>query len=239
MLCSKIIGKIVAGVICVSLAASFAGCSNNTNDSQDKNKGDSAELVPVQVDSSAEPILTIKPDSVNKPEKENKRLEPDVSSIELGPESKSPMYSDTEEECIERLRIYSNPNGNEHDALSLLGRFKYLEKSEDAMMKQLKNASKTWHETVETLVGEKCIVNFEIIKKTEVDLNDTKVSDWKLATGVTPQGYTNVKCALSTNYSSETVNISIDLVKVDGKWYLAKTDTLSTVKDIITVTIFN
>ncbi len=239
MFCSRINAILLVVLLCASLAFSFAGCTNDANDGLNLNKDENMELVPVQVDSSANPILTIKPDSVTKPGKGNKRLNPDVSSIELSPASKSAMYSNTEEECIERLRVYSNPNGNEYDALSLLGRFKYAAKSEDAMMKQLKIASKTWHETVEVEVGEKCIVSFDIIKKTEIDLDDSRVSDWKSAIGITPEGYSNMKCTLSTNYSTETVNISIDLVKVDGKWYLAKTDTLSNIKDIITKKVFD
>ena len=239
MFCSRINAILLAGLLIVSLIFSFTGCTNDANDNLNTNKDENIELVPVQVDSSSEPILTIKPDSVTKPGKGNKRLKPDVSSVELSPASKSEMYSNTVEECIERLRVYSNPNGNEYDALSLLGRFKYAAKSEDAMMKQLKTASKTWHETVETMVGEKCMVKFDVIKKTAVDLDDPKVSDWISAVGITPENYASVKCAVSTNYSTETVNMLIELVKVDGKWYLAKTDTLSTVKDIITTTIFN
>ena len=239
MLYAKITRVVVAGIFCASLAVSFTGCTNDAKDSSKNYENSNTELVPVQVDSASEPILTIKPDSVSKPGRDNKRLNPDISSIELGSASKSAVLSDTEDECIERLNVYSNPNGNEYDALSILGRYKYAQKSEDAMMKQLKTASKTWHETVETMVGEKCIVKFDVIKKTNVDLGDAKVADWISAVGITPEGYSSVKCAVSTNYSSETVNMLIDLVKVDGKWYLAKTDTLNTVKDIITVTIFN
>ena len=225
----------VAAVLAVTI--SFAGCTKESEDGKSYNGN--MELVPVQVDSSSNPILTIKPDSVTKPGKTDKRLNPDVSSIELSPASKSAMYSKTEEECIERLRIYSNPNGNEYDALALLGRFKYADKSEDAMMKQLKTASKTWHETVAVQVGEKCIVNFEIVKKTPLDPSDSRVVEWKNANSKEPEAYTNMKCVVSTNYADSELTLSVDLVKLDGKWYLAKTDILNTIKEAITKTLFN
>lgn len=225
-------------VICASVVVSFSGCTSNGGESQKKDANENAELVPVWVDSSASPIFTIKPEGVAKPGKNDKRLDPDISSVEMIPASESAIYSKSIDECMERLNIYSNPNGNEYDALSLLGRFKYAQKSEEAMMKQLKAASETWHETIETDVGEKCLVKIETIKTKEISLDEARVTEWKNAVGITPESYANIKCEISTNYSSKTVNISIDLVEVDGKWYLAKTDTLNTIKEVITKTIF-
>ncbi|MBO5369211.1 MAG: hypothetical protein J6B23_00890, partial [Clostridia bacterium] len=67
---------------------------------------------------------------------------------------------------------------------------------------------------------------------------DVKVVDWKAVNKQNCEEYANVKCIIETNYSSDDIKISIDLVKVDGSWYLASTGTLNKVRNVIADEIF-
>ena len=164
---------------------------------------------------------------------DDKHLTPDVSDVKLSEPSKAIKNSESEQACIETLNTFANPNGNEFDAASVLGKFRYNGKTDEEIMNKLKNASADWHKTVAESVGEKCIVRIELLEKEEIDLNDAKVTDWNAANGKTAEAFSNVKCSVSTNYSSGTVKVSFDLVKTEGSWYLANTTTINKIQNVI------
>lgn len=179
-----------------------------------------------------------KKESGDKASSKDNALTPDVDKIKLEPESKKSVDCITEEECVEMICKFANPEGNKYDALSILGDFRYPGLSEKEMMQKYETASDLWHKEIVDKVGEKCIVSISLIEKTPVDLSDEAVSEWNTVNEKTAEEYSNVKCSVSTNYSDENVKITFDLVKVDGNWYVAKLSTLNLIRDTITISLF-
>lgn len=168
-----------------------------------------------------------------------KRLSPDVSKIKLAKPSENVSFSKDERELINNLNKFLNPNGNEYDAISILGKFRYSDKTKDEMMEKLKNASKGWHSDINKNVGEKCTVNIDIANISKVSEDDPDFKDWKMANAkVKPTKYSQIECEITTNYSTGKVNIVFDAVCVDGFWYLANTGTLNKIKNVIVNEIF-
>ena len=168
-----------------------------------------------------------------------KRLEPDVSKIKLDKASKDVSLSKDEKALVDNLIKFSNPNGNEYDALSILGDFRYSDKTKEEMMKKLKNASKDWHDDINKNVGEKCIINIDIENISKLDDSNENFKDWKMAnTKVKATNYSQIECEITTNYSTGKVSIMFDAVCVDGAWYLANTSTLNKIKNIVVTEIF-
>ena len=182
------------------------------------------------------PPKPVKP--VTDPNVAPKRLTPDLSAVNVPAASAATVACATEEDCIKALNAFANPNGNSYDALSVLGRFRYANKTDEEMMNQLTTASADWHGSIKQSVGDKCVVNMSVDKKTSKDPASAEVADWNQANSQTAEAYTNVKCRITTNYASGDIVISFDLVKVGGAWYLAQTGTLNKIKNVITVEIF-
>lgn len=165
------------------------------------------------------------------------KITPDVSAVQVKPASAGVTPTPTEESFIEAFESYANPNGNEYDALSVLGSFRYPE-DESALLERFKSVSADWHTEVRTQVGENCVVDMSIKEKKAIDLSDAKVTQWNSANGKTAEAYSNIKCIVGSNYSSDTVTMSIDVVKVDGNWYCASTSAIDNLKKTLTTHIF-
>lgn len=165
------------------------------------------------------------------------RVVPNLSKVELRKESSKVTKCKDEEMLIDSLEAFANPNANEFDAISILGKFRYTEEY-NKLRNRLYTATRQWHSQIIKSVGEKCKVDIDLIKKTPVSLSDARVKDWQAANGKTPEAYSNVKCNISTNYASKSITLSFDIVKVDGAWYLANTGTISKLQTIITTDIY-
>ena len=165
------------------------------------------------------------------------RVYPDLSKVELRKESSGLTKCKTEEMLVDCLEAFANPNANEFDAISILGKFRYNE-SYNKLRERMFDATKQWHAYIVKYVGSKCTVEIELAEKTAIDLSDEKVKEWNLANGLEAESYSNLKCIISTNYAVNTVKMSFDIVKLDGEWYLANTGTVKKLQDAITTDIY-
>lgn len=225
------IKRIAAFVFALALLALSCGCSDNKTQDNTEPKSDITAA-----DSSGAASQEIEP--ITKPSSKNKRLNPDLDSIQLAPPSDKTVYSKTVEECVARLAVFANPNGNEYDAAALLGAFRYPDKTEDELLKQFKTASDEWHKDIVENVGEKCVAKISLAEKNILPLTDAKAEEWKSVNSAALEEYANVKCIVTTNYSSGDVKISIDLAKVDGSWYLAYASGLDKMRNVMITEIF-
>lgn len=165
------------------------------------------------------------------------RIYPNLSNVELRKETSKLIKCKTEEMLVDSLESFANPNANEFDAIAILGQFRY-EESYDELRERMLTATKDWHSQIVKYVGSKCTVDIELAEKTPIDLSDPRVKDWIDVNGEEIEGYSNLKCVISTNYAVNSVKISFDIVKLDGIWYLANTGTIKKLKDAITTDIY-
>ena len=222
--------KITAATLSVALAFSFAACGKSGDELADSSTNKNSAQI---ADSSGQKF-----ESPLKPSAKDNRIEPDMAEVSYPEASEKTVYSKTVEECIERLSAFANPNGNKYDAAALLGAFRYPGEDEAALLERFKKASDEWHKYIKDNVGDKCTVSMHISEKNTLAPEDVKVVDWKAVNKQNCEEYANVKCIIETNYSSDDIKISIDLVKVDGSWYLASTGTLNKVRNVIADEIF-
>lgn len=216
--CKHIAMVLLAFVLCLS----FAACSSNSE-------------VPPQADNRLdENGEFISPMA---PKGEETHITPDLSKIKLPSPSKEETICQTEEEFAAALEAFAGPVGNEYDALSVIGAFRYDEKG-DALIERLKPASEEWHKYIEENVGQKCMVDIKLSSKTPVDLNDEKVTEWVSVNGKNAEAYSNLKCIISTNYCTNTLTLSFDIVKLDGRWYLANIGTINKLQSVISKDIY-
>ncbi len=174
---------------------------------------------------------------LNKPSSTDKRLEPDLSKVKPKAASKSVADTSTEEKLVEALESFTNPNGNKYDAMAILGSFGYTE-DEEALYARFDEASKSWHELVESMVGEKCIVDISIKSKGDNSNTEEKFAEWQRVHGGIGEDYTNLKCVIKSNYSSSSVTYSLDIVKVKGKWHIANAGALDKIQMILINDLF-
>ncbi len=226
-----IIKRIAALIFALVLIVLSCGCSDNKTQDNAESKSDITAA-----DSSGAAPQKIEP--ITKPSAKNKRLNPDLASVQLATPSDKTVYSKTVEECVARLAVFANPNGNEYDAVALLGAFRYPDKTEDELLEQFKTASAEWHKDIVENVGEKCVAKISLAEKNILPLSDAKAEEWKSVNSAALEEYANVKCVVTTNYSSGDVKISIDLAKVDGSWYLAYASGLDKIRNVMVTEIF-
>ena len=203
--------KFISVICVVSLALSLGACTNEKAEKNEKPKIN-GEVV-------------------------GNRIYPDLSKVELRKASSGLTKCKTEEMLVDCLEAFANPNANEFDAISILGKFRYNE-SYNKLRQRMFDATKQWHAHIVKYVGSKCAVEIELAEKTAIDLSDEKVKEWNLANGLEAEGYSNLKCIVSTNYAVNTVKMSFDIVKLDGEWYLANTGTIKKLQDAITTDIY-
>ncbi len=173
----------------------------------------------------------------NKANQGNKYQSPDLSKAQVPKASTEAVDCTDEEKFVSALEAFANPNGNEYDALSILGAFRYNEQGDD-LLKRLATASKSWHEPIQENVGEKCIVDISVKDIKPYDMTDEVVTEWNTANGKTCKGYSRITCVISNNYSTDTLTYSFDIVNVDGNWYLAQTSILNKLQSILTSEIY-
>ena len=208
-------------VFCV-LSFSFAACSGDNPQApvEDNRLNEDGEFISPMAPKGNETHIT-----------------PDVSKIKLPSASKEETICQTEEEFVDALKTFVNPMGNEYDALSVIGAFRYDEKG-DSLIERLKPASEEWHSYIQENVGEKCIVDIKLSSKTPIDLSDEKVTEWSSANGKNPEAYSNIKCIISTNYCTNTLTLSFDIIRLDGRWYLSNVGTLNKLQSVIAKDIY-
>ncbi|MBQ4526902.1 MAG: hypothetical protein II998_02405 [Clostridia bacterium] len=229
------IKKVLCFGVLATVAISFTACTGSSDESVSKSD------VRISASSSLEYADEFAVDiekPVTSPDGNSKRLKPDISNVSVPAPSTAVKVCKTEAECVEMICKFANPNGNWYDALSVLGDFRYSDMEEEAKNKRMQAASEEWHTDVVTKVGEKCIVKMSVEETTVVDINDVRVLDCAQAIGITPDAYSNVKCNISTNYADNMLTVSIDLVKVNGSWYLAKDSGIYDILNVITYELF-
>ncbi|MBR3932849.1 MAG: hypothetical protein IKJ68_02935 [Clostridia bacterium] len=171
------------------------------------------------------------------PKERDNHLTPDTSKTEVKKATKKSYNAKTEEEFVEALENFANPNGNEYDALAILGNFDYGEK-EDELLKRFKTASADWHAQIVEKVGSKCVVDIVLKDKASVDKSDVKVSDWETINGMECEAFSNIKCTIATNYAKDTITLSLDIVKLNGNWHFATVASIDKVLNAITTGIY-
>lgn len=226
---NKVVKIIISLALLLTLCI-LASCSADTLSSENKDKDETKDEISYnsagQIDKS--PLV---------PSVEDKRVQPDLSKVSPKSASKSVADTSSEEKLIEALESFANPNGNKYDAMAVLGDFSYSEKG-DALLERFERAGKSWHEQIVSKVGEKCIVDISLKSKGDISTTADNFAQWQSIYGGIGQDYTNVKCIIKSNYSTSSVEYSIDIVKIDGKWHLASRDVLEKLQDIITVELF-
>ena len=165
------------------------------------------------------------------------RIYPNLSNVELRKETSKLIKCKNEEMLVDCIEAFANPNANEFDAIAIMGQFRYDE-SYNKLRDRMFTATKDWHSQIVKYVGPMCAVDIELVEKTPVDLSDQRVKDWNAVNGIEAEGYSNLKCVISTNYAVNSVKISFDIVKLDGVWYLANTGTVKKLRDAITTDIY-
>lgn len=220
--------KIIIGLSLWVTLCMLASCSADTvpSENKDETKGEISYNSAGQINKS--PLV---------PNSEDKRVQPDLSKANPKPASKSVADTSSEEKLIEALESFANPNGNKYDAMAVLGDFSYSEK-DDALLERFERAGKSWHEQIVSKVGEKCIVDIRFKSKGDISTTADNFAQWQSIYGGIGQDYTNVKCIIKSNYSTSSVEYSIDIVKIDGRWHLASQDVLGKLQEIITVELF-
>lgn len=220
---NKFIKLISFVVIILMFAFSFVSCSST-------NSADN------QTNSSANEIKENNPKPNSVPEVNN-RINPDLSKVEAPKASEAVTDTNSIEKFVAALESFANPNGNEFDALSILGEFRYEEKG-DELLERLKTAAKSWHEPIVKNVGEKCIVKIKLDKSEKYKLTDTAVTEWNSVNGLEAEDYAKISCAISTNYAKEPITYIFDIVKLDGKWHISTIGTLNKIQSLITTDIY-
>ena len=171
------------------------------------------------------------------PKEKDTHITPDLSKTEVKEATKDVYNAKTEEEFVEALENFTNPNGNKYDALAILGDFDYNEKG-DELLERFKTASVDWHAQIIEKVGDKCVVDIILKEKTPIDKTDVKVSDWETINGIECEAFSNIKCTIATNYAKDAVTLSLDIVKLNGNWHFATVASINKVLDAITTKIY-
>ncbi len=171
------------------------------------------------------------------PSVKDKHITPDLSKVKVPKASGDVTSTDTPEKLLKALEAFVNPNGNEYDALSIIGEFRYEEEG-TLLLRQLKTAAKAWHEIIDENVGEKCVVSIKHIETRKVDMSDKTVTEWNNVNGKTAEDYAKITCEIGTNYASDTLTYIFEAVKVDGSWYLSTIGTLDKMHSIIATDIY-
>lgn len=167
-----------------------------------------------------------------------KQTQKQPSSVPLVKPATTKEYTaPTEEDFVKALENFANPNGNKFDALAVLGDFDSDESHED-LLKRYEEASKKWHDTVIKTLADDYAVTMVIKSKTKTDKNDAKVTEWEEYNNLKCQDFANIKCTISTNYAKDDVTISYNIVKLDGKWHFATSDSMDSVLRAMLVDIY-
>ncbi len=188
------------------------------------------------VNSAARPEDGIK-NPVTTPNLEDNHIKPDLSKVEVPKPSENVTKTDTVENFVTALQSFANPYGNEYDALSILGEFRYDEKG-DELLERLKTAADSWHDVIEKSVGRKCVVKFKLNEVTKYDMTDEAVSDWNFVNGLEAEDFAKISCTISTNYARKSITYIFDIVKIDGKWHLSTIGTINKIQSLITIDIY-
>ena len=167
-----------------------------------------------------------------------KQTKKEPSSVPLVKPATTKEYTaSTEEDFVKALENFANPNGNKFDALAVLGDFDSDESHED-LLKRYEEASKKWHDTVVKTLADDYAVTMLIKSKTKTDKNDAKVTEWEEYNNLKCQDFANIKCTISTNYAKDDVTISYNIVKLDGRWHFATSDSMDSVLRAMLVDIY-